>query len=76
MSFGLLFRQTNLDPALMPSPPTAQIRVFMQHLRRIYHIQNSYHNFAHALDVLQAMHYFLCAAGIVPSASILLERAE
>ncbi len=42
-------------------------------MRHVYRHQNSYHNFEHALDVLQAIHIFLCAAGRVPPASILLE---
>ncbi|KAJ7599023.1 hypothetical protein C8J56DRAFT_915693 [Mycena floridula] len=35
-------------------------------------LQNPYHNFAHALDVLQASYAFLKGAGIVPSVCILL----
>jgi hypothetical protein len=42
-------------------------------MRHVYRHQNSYHNFEHALDVLQAIHIFLCSAGRVPPASILLE---
>ncbi len=42
-------------------------------MRHVYRHQNSYHNFEHALDVLQAIHMFLCSAGRVPPASILLE---
>lgn len=37
----------------------------------IYRGRNSYHNFQHALDVLQAIQTFLCAAGRVPPVSIL-----
>ncbi|EGO03733.1 hypothetical protein SERLA73DRAFT_101986 [Serpula lacrymans var. lacrymans S7.3] len=46
---------------------------FLQHLRHIYRGQNSYHNYQHALDVLQASHSFLCAEGVVPPVSILLD---
>jgi len=42
-------------------------------MRHVYRHQNSYHNFEHALDVLQAIHMFLRSAGRVPPASILLE---
>jgi hypothetical protein len=50
-----------------------QISDFVQHLRRIYREQNSYHNFHHALDVLQATYHYLCSAGMVPSVKILLK---
>jgi hypothetical protein len=42
-------------------------------MRHVYRHQNSYHNFEHALDVLQAIHMFLRSAGRVPPASILFE---
>lgn len=45
----------------------------MHHLRRIYRLENSYHNFEHALDVLQASYSYLRSAGMVPPLSILLE---
>lgn len=53
-----------------------QISCFLRHLRTVYRWQNSYHNFQHALDVLQATQTFLCAAGRVPPVSILLEGDE
>ncbi|KAJ7689385.1 hypothetical protein B0H17DRAFT_1202282 [Mycena rosella] len=49
----------------------AQIPPFIQHLCQIYRWQNSYHNFEHALDVLQASYSYLHAAGLVPPLSIL-----
>ncbi|KIK96208.1 hypothetical protein PAXRUDRAFT_138985 [Paxillus rubicundulus Ve08.2h10] len=49
----------------------SDISMFLKHLRHLYCGQNSYHNFQHALDVLQASQAFLCAAGVVPPASIL-----
>jgi hypothetical protein len=49
-----------------------QISEFLRHLRTVYRRQNSYHNFQHALDVLQATQTFLCAAKRVPPVSILL----
>jgi|SRR6266850_158372 len=42
-------------------------------MRHVYRHQNSYHNFEHALDVLQAIHMFLRSSGRIPPASILLE---
>jgi len=52
---------------------SAQITALIHHLRQIYRWQNSYHNFEHALDVLQAAQSFLRSAGMVPPLSILLE---
>lgn len=51
-----------------------QISALLSNLRKVYRQQNSYHNFAHALDVLQATHSFLHSAGRVPPVSILLRR--
>ncbi|KAI3605252.1 high-affinity phosphodiesterase [Moniliophthora roreri] len=50
-----------------------QIYPLIHHLRRIYRWENTYHNFEHALDVLQASYTFLRLAGMVPSVTILLE---
>ncbi|KAJ7634630.1 hypothetical protein FB45DRAFT_829942 [Roridomyces roridus] len=50
----------------------SQIPAFIQHLRQIYRWQNSYHNFDHALDVLQASYSYLRSADMVPPLSILL----
>ncbi|EIN11232.1 HD-domain/PDEase-like protein [Punctularia strigosozonata HHB-11173 SS5] len=49
-----------------------ELSSFLSHLRRVYRTQNSYHNFQHALDVLQATHMFLSSANIIPHVSILL----
>lgn len=40
---------------------------FVIGLRDSYHRSNPYHNFAHAVDVLQATFYFLCRMGKLPS---------
>lgn len=37
-------------------------------LASIYHDENPYHNFAHAVDVLQCIYYFTCQLGLVPFA--------
>ena len=39
---------------------------FVIGLRDSYHRSNPYHNFAHAVDVLQATFYFLCRMGKLP----------
>jgi hypothetical protein len=59
----------------LPDPISSldQIRDLLFNMRHVYRHQNSYHNFEHALDVLQAIHIFLYSAGRVPPASILLE---
>lgn len=53
-----------------------QLAPFLWHLRQIYRHQNSYHNFHHALDVLQATHVFLSSAGLVPKATILSQADD
>ncbi|KIY68490.1 HD-domain/PDEase-like protein [Cylindrobasidium torrendii FP15055 ss-10] len=53
--------------------PLDQLYPFIRHLRRIYRLENCYHNFRHALDVLQASYSFLRSAGVVPSLSILFQ---
>ena len=32
----------------------------------VYHDENPYHNFAHAVDVLQCLFYMLCELGVLP----------
>ncbi|KAG8729500.1 3',5'-cyclic-nucleotide phosphodiesterase [Ceratobasidium sp. 423] len=48
-----------------------QIPPFLRAVRKIYRTQNQYHNFQHALDVFQAVYWFLCRAGVVPPVGIL-----
>ncbi|PFH50597.1 hypothetical protein AMATHDRAFT_60699 [Amanita thiersii Skay4041] len=69
--FELLFRIEGMKDVIPVS--MQQISAFVHHLRRIYRLENSYHNFEHALDVLQATHSYLQAAGMVPSVKILLK---
>lgn len=47
-----------------------QLRPFLQAMRSVYQ-HNTYHNYQHAVDVLQAMFVFLVDAGCVPPISIL-----
>ncbi|KAF5379076.1 hypothetical protein D9615_005977 [Tricholomella constricta] len=69
--FEALYRIEGMEEAIGVS--MRQISPFVQHLRRIYRLENSYHNFEHALDVLQASYSYLRAAGMVPPLPILLE---
>ncbi|CAE7220044.1 unnamed protein product [Rhizoctonia solani] len=48
-----------------------QLEPFLCAVRKIYRTQNQYHNFQHALDVFQAVYWFLCRAGVVPPVGIL-----
>ncbi|KAG8748476.1 3',5'-cyclic-nucleotide phosphodiesterase [Ceratobasidium sp. 414] len=48
-----------------------QLPPFLRAVRKIYRTQNQYHNFQHALDVFQAVYWFLCRAGVVPPVRIL-----
>ncbi|CEL57346.1 hypothetical protein RSOLAG1IB_02085 [Rhizoctonia solani AG-1 IB] len=48
-----------------------QIPPFLRAVRKIYRTQNQYHNFQHALDVFQAVYWFLCRAGVAPPVQIL-----
>jgi hypothetical protein len=53
--------------------PSEQISAFIHHLRQIYRLENTYHNFEHALDVLQATQSYLKSAKMVPPPDILLQ---
>ncbi|KAG6828347.1 hypothetical protein H0H92_008286 [Tricholoma furcatifolium] len=67
--FEALLRIQGMEEAI--GVTMEQITPFVYHLRRIYRFENSYHNFEHALDVLQAVYFFLRSAGMVPPLSIL-----
>lgn len=43
-----------------------QVNRLLFAIRAIYHAPNPYHNYVHAIDVLQATYTFLIATGIVP----------
>ncbi|KAK9460816.1 uncharacterized protein V1516DRAFT_625760 [Lipomyces oligophaga] len=51
--------------ALVLSP--VDLQAFLMVLQRTYQPRNPYHNFRHAVDVLQATFCFLLAIGIIPS---------
>ena len=63
---------------LMPFCPvsTDRLRPFLLSLRSAYHARNAYHNFAHAVDVLQACYSFLVTLGLAPPLSILTDTAH
>ncbi|KAG8903775.1 3',5'-cyclic-nucleotide phosphodiesterase [Tulasnella sp. 403] len=52
-----------------------QLLPFLSAVRSIYHSQNKYHNFQHAIDVFQAVYSFLVQAECVPPVTVLLEDA-
>ncbi|KAG2200141.1 hypothetical protein INT47_012422, partial [Mucor saturninus] len=45
-----------------------QLYSFVIDLSNIYNDENPYHNFAHAIDVLQCIYFFLCQMGLLPFA--------
>lgn len=47
------------------------LRPFLLAIRSVYSHDNTYHNYQHAVDVLQAMYVFLVDAGCIPPVSIL-----
>ncbi|CAE6434818.1 unnamed protein product [Rhizoctonia solani] len=53
-----------------------QLPPFLRAVRKIYRTQNQYHNFQHALDVFQAVYWFLCRAGVVPPVGILSSQSS
>ncbi|CAG8738523.1 5572_t:CDS:2, partial [Acaulospora morrowiae] len=46
---------------------TNQLHQFIFAIMKCYHNTNPYHNFIHAVDVLQAMFHFLCKIDLIPS---------
>ncbi|KZT02979.1 HD-domain/PDEase-like protein [Laetiporus sulphureus 93-53] len=68
--FEALYRMEGIQDAV--GVPLSHISSFLRHLRQLYRQGNKYHNFQHALDVLQATYHFLYRAGMVPPVSILL----
>ncbi|KDR79952.1 hypothetical protein GALMADRAFT_37977, partial [Galerina marginata CBS 339.88] len=69
--FETLFRIQGMEEVI---PLTMhQITAFIHHLRRIYRLENTYHNFAHALDVLHATQSYLKSAGAVPPPTVLFD---
>ena len=73
LTMRLCLLQHRLDVSHLTPPLTEQMSDFIHHLRRIYRYENSYHNFEHALDVLQAAQSYLKSEGMVPSPTILFD---
>ncbi|CAG8448869.1 7446_t:CDS:2 [Ambispora gerdemannii] len=46
--------------------PMDRLRIFLMAIRQSYYDSNPYHNFRHAVDVLQAMFYFLMKMELLP----------
>ncbi|ORX62559.1 HD-domain/PDEase-like protein [Hesseltinella vesiculosa] len=47
-----------------------QLYDFINDLSNVYHGDNPYHNFAHAVDVLQCTYYIICQLGLFPGIGI------
>lgn len=47
------------------------MRAFLEAVRALYHDQNPYHNFAHAIDVTQMVYFFLTTGGLGKTLSAL-----
>ncbi|KAI0822903.1 HD-domain/PDEase-like protein [Trametes gibbosa] len=69
--FEALYRIENMRDTV--SVPLSSIATFLQHLCQLYRQANTYHNLQHALDVFQAVYFFLVSSGVVPPVTILLE---
>lgn len=52
-----------------------QVNRLLFAIRAIYHGPNPYHNYIHAVDVLQASYTFLVSIGVAPPLSILLDHS-
>ncbi|CAO3596778.1 unnamed protein product [Absidia cylindrospora] len=62
----LIFEMTLSEPDLSHLTISQdQLYDFIIDLANAYHGDNPYHNFAHAVDVLQCLYYFLCELGIL-----------
>ncbi|KAI8337211.1 hypothetical protein BC941DRAFT_427068 [Chlamydoabsidia padenii] len=62
----LIFEMVLSEPDLSHLTVTQdQLYDFIIDLANAYHEDNPYHNFAHAVDVLQCIYYFLCQLGVL-----------
>ncbi|WVF72402.1 hypothetical protein IAT40_007217 [Kwoniella sp. CBS 6097] len=53
-----------------------QVNRLLFAIRAIYHAPNPYHNYVHAIDVLQATYMFLAQIGVAPPISYMREWSE
>ncbi len=72
--FELLFTIENMAEDL--GLQAESLTPFLLATRSTYNQDNFYHNFRHALDVLQSMYMFLLEGGCVPHISILLSLSS
>ncbi|KAI9270020.1 hypothetical protein EDC94DRAFT_597850 [Helicostylum pulchrum] len=76
-SVYLIFDQVLKLPELYHISITqAQLYDFIIDLAGVYHNQNPYHNFAHAVDVLQCLFYMLCELGVLPFTNKFLQKSK
>ncbi|KAI9277574.1 hypothetical protein BY458DRAFT_432996 [Sporodiniella umbellata] len=61
----IILSQVFLLPDMDPMSQE-QLYDFVIDLSNLYHEDNPYHNFSHAVDVLQCIYYFLCQIGLLP----------
>ncbi|KIJ36355.1 hypothetical protein M422DRAFT_261310 [Sphaerobolus stellatus SS14] len=69
--FELLWSIDGMEQDVGLPHVSAIIPPFLSRVSKLYSEQCRYHNFQHALDVLQAMYYYLYRAGCVPKLDIL-----
>ncbi|TFK19742.1 HD-domain/PDEase-like protein [Coprinopsis marcescibilis] len=72
--FEALYRIDGMESSI--GVPLTRIASFLHHLRKIYRYENTYHNYEHALDVLQATQCYLVTAGLVPPITLLLQPGK
>ncbi|KAG0748603.1 hypothetical protein G6F57_004231 [Rhizopus arrhizus] len=63
----IILNQVFLLPGMHPMNQE-QLYDFVIDLSNLYHDDNPYHNFFHAVDVLQCIYYFLCQINLLPFA--------
>jgi hypothetical protein len=68
--FECFLEMDGLQDAASPD----RMRKFLISLRAAYHPRNAYHNFGHAVDVLQACYSFVVRMGVAPPLSRLNEE--
>lgn len=64
--FESLLTLSNLPSSLSSLSLENNLIPFLSQLRTLHRNTNRYHSFIHAVDVLQAIYYFLTRAGVVP----------
>ncbi|KAI9280510.1 hypothetical protein BY458DRAFT_430667 [Sporodiniella umbellata] len=70
----IMLNQVFLLPDMQPIDQE-QLYEFIIDLSSLYHDDNPYHNFSHAVDVLQCIYYFLCQIGLLSFADPSTKRS-